>query len=181
MADQILPSPEILRELLNYEPSTGKLYWKPRPVDMFRREMDFKTWNTRFANKEAFTAKRKDGYLKGTLLGSVYYAHRVAWAVHYGEWPEDLIDHINMNTSDNRIDNLRASSHSENMRNTRRLSSNTSGVKGVSWCKKHSCWVANIKLDQSQIHVGYFEELSDAISARRMAAEKHHGEFARHE
>lgn len=176
MAKRIVPSPETLRDLLRYEPETGRLYWKARPREMFGTEHHWKTWNTRFADKEAMTANTL-GYLCGNINYVRHQAHRVAWAIYYGEWPEGDIDHINLIRSDNRISNLRLATKSENLRNIRRFSSNTSGYKGVSLHKKTGRWVARISTGTKYKHLGLFDDKEDARAAYMDAARKHHGEF----
>lgn len=81
------------------------------------------------------------------------------------------IDHINGNTQDNRLINLREVSHSENVKNARRRNDNTSGVSGVHWEKRRNKWRAYIKVANRRKYLGYFENFTDAVAARR-AAEK---------
>jgi hypothetical protein len=73
------------------------------------------------------------GYITIRVIYKSYLAHRLAWLYVHGEWPENLIDHINNNRSDNRICNLRKATKTENNRNTLRGSKNKSGVKSVFW------------------------------------------------
>ena len=117
---------EILRELLAYDPATGILTWKKRPVHFFPsntsrpQQLSANTWNTRFSEKQAFTAKNQDGYLIGKVLNIDFRAHVVAFALHTGKWPEDEVDHENHKRDDNRFENLKEATHIENMRNTKR-------------------------------------------------------------
>ena len=98
--------PEILHKLLTYEPDTGKMFWKPRPLELFKTIQQQRAWNTRHAHAEAFTYVHHDGYLSGSILNRSYMAHRVIWAMHYGKWPKYLA-HRNGRRDDNRITNLR--------------------------------------------------------------------------
>jgi len=76
---------EIVKELLDYDPKTGKLVWKNRDVKWFKdtknrtKEWVCKWWNNRFANKEAFTSKDSNGYLCGGILSVRVEAHRIIW------------------------------------------------------------------------------------------------------
>lgn len=178
MAKRIVPTPEQLRQLLEYDADTGKLFWKARPEEMFKSYRGFRTFEARFAGKEAFTAK-SHGYHVGRIFDVMHMAHRVAWAITYGEWPEEHIDHINLNGMDNRLENLREASRSENLRNIRIFSSNKSGHKGVSWDKKQGKWTARISTGKVYKFLGYFLRLEDAARAYQVAAKKHHGEFMR--
>ena len=167
-----LPSPELLRKLLRYEPDTGKLFWRHRPEGP-------NNWNARFSNKEAFTAFNCNGYKIGSVRSKPQLAHRVIWTIVHGVWPVGDVDHINGLRTDNRLINLRNVSKSINQRNAKMKSSNTSGHNGVHWYARAGKWKAEITLDWSKKHLGYFDDIADAIAARN-AAEAGHGFTERH-
>ena len=104
--------------------------------------------------------------------------HRVAWFLHYGEWPCRQIDHVNGNRSDNRIANLRLATNSENVCNRGKPKNNTSGFKGVSWNSGRRAWLATIRRKGSNKNLGYFATREAAADAYNRAALKYHGEFA---
>jgi hypothetical protein len=104
--------------------------------------------------------------------------HRVAWYLHYGQWPKQPVDHINGNRADNRISNLRLASPSENGRNRCRPKNNTSGFKGVSWNPKRKLWQATIKYEGSNKNLGSFATREKASLAYNRAALLFHGKFA---
>lgn len=170
-------SAEELRKLLRYEPETGRLFWLPRPVGMFKAKGE--TWNARFAGKEAFTAIQQDGYKIGKVFGRVLLAHRVIWALVTGEWPKNELDHRNRQGSDNRWANLREATRSENSRNTGVRSDSISGIKGVRWNKSANKWVAEIKANGDRIYLGCFDTPEEAGASYDAAAKRHHGDFAR--
>lgn len=178
MAKTSLPSPEILRQLLRYEPDTGKLYWRERPEEMFPTIHHAVTWNKRFSGKEAISAPNGNGYLQGRLLGRKVLAHRVAWCLSYGEWP-DTIDHANKDRSDNRLRNLRSVTRAENNKNLSRRKTNKSGVTGVLWYKRDSVWQARIRIGGKDVHLGYFKCIAEAALARHKA-ERTHGFHTSH-
>ncbi|WP_161489491.1 HNH endonuclease [Sulfitobacter sp. EhC04] len=178
MASKALPCPTVLRQLLRYEPETGKLFWKPRPAWMFPDDRASKSWNSRFSKSEALTAKANGG-LSGHIFGKVYLTHRVSWAIHYGEWPLSVVDHVNGNPEDNRISNLRLASHAENMRNRKKNANNASGLKGVHWCRTYLRWFASICVNKKRINLGSYPTKEAAHEAYCEAAERLHGEFAR--
>lgn len=102
-----------------------------------------------------------DGYIRMTaLLGCKYY------------------DHKNRNPLDNRRENLRKATHSQNMMNRNKLSNNTSGVTGVSWHKKSNKWQARISINGFEKTIGMFVDKEEAIKARLIAESKYYGEFA---
>jgi len=96
---------EELRNTIHYDPFTGKLYKK-----IFERD------GRSLSLEEAFLSE-SEGYLSGGHFGHNYSAHRMAWAIYYGKWPELEIDHINGDRSDNRIKNLRDVLHIVNVNN----------------------------------------------------------------
>lgn len=156
---------DYLRERLHYDPETGKLFWKDC-------EAMPKYWRTRWANKEAFTTL-KLGYLSGMVCSIEFGAHRAAWAVHYGKWPDGEIDHINGVRTDNRISNLREVSHQENMKNATMKKNNTSGVTGVFWHKPRKKWQVRIWVDQKNKSLGYYDTIEEATKVRQEANEKY--------
>lgn len=171
-------SPAILRQILSYDPATGVLRWKKRTVDMFRdgkhtAEHICAAWNSRFSGEEALSTDTGDGYLRGPIFKRNYLSHRVAWAVFYGYWPHDQIDHINGDRSDNRIKNLRVASNMENGKNAKLRDDNSSGSVGVSWSKRAEKWRSYITVDKKQKHLGYFHSLKEAIKVRSDAQSKY--------
>lgn len=166
-------SPNVLRDLVHYEPDTGALIWKPRGATQFSgsgrqtAEHNCAIWNGKYAGTPAFNHVRSNGYLGGKLRGRNYKAHRFAWAVFFGEWPTHDIDHINRDRADNRLVNLRAATRSENLRNTGLGHRNRSGVTGVSWARERAQWNAKIGVNGKQVNLGYFDTLEQAVEARR--------------
>lgn len=164
-----LPTPEELRALLRYEPATGKLYWLPRPARMFKTERDARLWNARFAGGEALVSVSPKGYMYGSIYGRSYVAHRVIWVLVHGREPAGDIDHINGVTDDNRPHNLRDVSPSINQRNRKMQSNNGSGCNGVSWDKARCKWRAYVRVGKDTRHLGRFDDIDDAIAARKDA------------
>ena len=110
-----------LHKYLMYNPWTGILYWKIKPAKQI-------IVNT-------IAGHKINGYIRIGLRGKEYLAHRLAWLFVYGYIPENDIAHIDRIRHHNWIKNLRESSRQCNVRNTGNYSTNTSGVKGVSWGK----------------------------------------------
>lgn len=94
-------------------------------------------------------------------------AHRLAWLMHFGAWPEAEIDHINHVKYDNRIENLRAVSGAENQRNKGMSIKNTSGLTGVHFCGKRNGWIGQYCKDGNKIYVGCFSTKHLAFEAVR--------------
>ena len=165
------PTPEILRQLLDYNPETGLLFWKIRPRNYFsgsRAEAEFKRWNGRYANKQAFTTLDSSGYYQGHIFGRAYLAHIIIWAIQTGEWPTFPVDHKDTNRTNNKYVNLRPSSTSLNAKNRRKDPRNKSGVTGVNWYKPSNKWRAQAVINGKNTHLGLFTNLADAAEARNI-------------
>lgn len=183
MAKRQLPSPEVLRQLLSYDPETGKLFWKARAPEWFEgakmpAEILAKRWNTRYAGKEALTAS-SHGYRAGSVLGRCEFAHRVIWAIAKGKWPDDQIDHIDGDRANNCLRNLREATCSQNHMNRPTQANNTSGIKGVSFHKPSNRWRAHVKVKGKQMCMGSFRDKESAKAAYIDGIKRLHGDFAR--
>lgn len=184
MAAKALPAREVLLQLLRYEPETGKLFWRERSPEMFDRttrspEHRAALWNAVYAGTEAFTnIARPKSSRNGTIFGVKYYAHRVIWKLETGEEAE-TIDHINGDPGDNRFANLRSVSAQENGLNRKRYAQNTSGIAGVGWHNDSGKWRASIRVEGKRKHLGYFDSIEDARTAR-LAAELQYGFHPNH-
>lgn len=139
---------------LEYDWGTGVLRWK--------------------RDDREVTSQDSDGYLHVNIAGKQYRAHRIAWLLHYGEWPSGIIDHINGNKADNRITNLRVVSFVENGQNRKLDARSKSGTSGVWWSPRQKAWKVYIRVNGRNIHLGYFKDKASAI-AKRKAAEAENG------
>jgi len=154
-------TPEYLCKILRYEPETGKLYWLERDESHGPRHRWF---NTRYAGKEAMTSRKNSGHMSGPIGGNTLMAHRVAWAIHYGAWPDGWLDHINGDPSDNRIENLRLADPAINSHN-RRQSSRPKGYWPGVGVKGNGRYFAQIQHDKRNHHLGYFACPTSAMIA----------------
>jgi hypothetical protein len=106
-------------------------------------------------------------------------AHRLAWALYYGDWPNGDLDHINFDRMDNRIENLRIASVAANQRNRGVQSNSSTGIKGVTRHKQTGKYMAKISLNKKATYLGIFDDPHEAAHAYNRAAIRLHGEFAR--
>jgi hypothetical protein len=170
-----LPTVAELRRRLSYNPETGLLTWLPRTPDMFAgatvaaRRKTCACWNGRFAGKPALIGIDVSGYLNGPVMGKYVKAHRVAWALHYGEWPKQKVSQRNGDHRDNRISNLRDVDHQTCHQNAKLSKRNKSGAAGVNWHKRTQRWCAFIRRDGKTKALGSFATFDEAAAVRKAA------------
>lgn len=157
-----------LRECVDYDPDTGLFTWRDRPLSHFKRAQSHAAWRATCFGKP-FGSILSTGYRRAIIDGERYLEHRLAWFYVYGVWPEEQIDHLNGDRTDNRIANLRCVSNAENHRNLTLFRNNTSGVAGVRFDKRYGTWKAVIWDSGRPVHLGSFLRKDDAVAARRDA------------
>lgn len=151
-----------------YEGSSGRLFWKQRPRHHFASLNACAVWNSKYAGALAGSPNVKKRW-STKINGTLYQNHRLAWALSTGTWPGDQIDHINGDPGDNRLENLRVVSNTENQKNRWRSKANTSGVNGVHWHTRDKVWTAHIRVSGKQKALGYFDTQESAAAARKSA------------
>jgi hypothetical protein len=150
-----------------FEYRDGVLYWKERPKCSRKPK----------GNMEAGTVSGH-GYKKLKVKKKFFYVHQVIFLLQHGFIPE-LIDHIDGNTNNNKIENLRASNKSLNACNSKPRVDNTSGHKGVTWGKVCKKWKARVNVNGRGIHLGVFEDFELACFVADEARRLFHGSHAR--
>lgn len=148
----------IFTDLLRYDKDSGKLYWTVAPNGRIK------------VGQEAGTIT-KEGYKRITYKGRTYLVHRIIWFLEYGYWPS-VLDHVDRDKLNNRIENLREATYSQNRYNIPRRSHNTSGYKGVS--RKGSGWAAYCNRE----YLGTFSTKEDAAKCYDIVARIMQGDFA---
>ena len=124
-------------------------------------------------------AKNKDSkYIQTRIKGKMIKLHRYIMNINNSNL---VVDHINRNPLDNRKSNLRICSYKENSFNKSIRVDNTSGIAGVSFHKINKKWKAKIKYNNLTIHLGYFEDINEALINRRVAEEILFGEYSPNE
>lgn len=161
-----LPSQDRLNEIFEYDPNNGNLIWKIR------------TSNRINIGDIAGCINTLD-YRTISIKGTAYLAHRIVYAMHHG--PESInglvVDHRDNCRLNNRLNNLRAATHAENLLNKFVQSNNRLGVRGV--VQIGNRFKATIQKDRVHERLGSFANLEDAIVARNEAVERLHGRFAK--
>lgn len=178
-----LPPQKALLEMFNYDPITGILIWKTRSQDSFVSRGTMLTWNTRYAGNVAGSKRRNANgkrwrvaiCLKG---GNTVSAHRIIWQLVHGSCPVNMyIDHINGDPWDNRLENLRLATPSQNQFNTHGRRPGYS-VKGASFHSRFKRWASCIRLNGRLKSLGYFSTKGGAASAYARASLRYHGKFS---
>lgn len=157
---------EALREVLEYDPVTGRFTWKDRPDDDFKTKRAAAIFRAKRRGREAFTYTGFGGYRETSLQGVGLLAHRVAVLLMTGSWPPQQVDHINGDRTDNRWCNLRLADQTTNNRNMAMPKSNTSGRVGVCYDKERGKWYAQGRSCKRQFNLGRFETMDEAVAAR---------------
>lgn len=145
-------SAEFVRELFDYDATTGALVWKKR-------------LSNRTAVGRVAGARDRHGYLVIGIRGRLYKAHRLAWLHAYGRWPRVHLDHINGVRHDNRINNLRECVDAENTQNVGINKRNRSGYTGVSWDTARHKWFSSIAVGGKTYALGRYDSPDAAYSA----------------
>lgn len=156
---------ERLKELIVYNPDTGSFTWR-----VPRRGV--------VVGGECGRISPATGYRDIGIDYKLRRANRLAWLYMTGEWPDAEVDHVNRIKSDDRWDNLRLASKSQNAANVDIKSSNTSGVVGVSWDMSRKKWLAQIRIDGKKKNLGRFDDIQAAVDAYNTAAREQFGEYA---
>ena len=149
-----------LKRRLSYDPETGCFFWI--------------VGNRKNRTGERAGSVNPCGYRVINIKNRLHREHRLAWLFVYGTIPSEDIDHINQDKSDNRIANLRLACSALNKQNLGLRADNKSGVRGVSWSKEYSKWVASIQVNYKMRMLGRFVNKEDAIAARIEAQQKYH-------
>lgn len=142
------------------------------------------SWSRKNGGRAPLVAGNVDNkYRRIKCKGKKFLAHRIAWFLHFGVWPEGQIDHINGDKLDNRLANLRDVDQFANQQNVGKRQNgwrpNTSGWKGVSWNKKGQIWQAEIRHNGDHTFLGSFTDIKEAAEEYIFAALKLHGDYAR--
>jgi hypothetical protein len=148
---------ETLKQLLDYNPATGVFTWKV-------------SRGGRVQIGSIAGCLHKNGYLDIGIKGRNYGAHRLAWLYTHGNWPINVIDHINGIKTDNRIDNLRDVSNRENHNNHAAHRSVLKKV-GSYWHKNNKIWISKIRINGKQVYLGSFKTEQEAHEAYLLAKE----------
>lgn len=150
---------EKLKDILEYNSLTGEWIW--------------------LHSKKIAGTVQKNGYRYIQIEKKLYQSSRLAYLYMKGKFPDNIVDHIDGNTTNDRWINLRPATMSENQYNKIIPSHNKSGTKGVFWDKRSQRWIARIRKENKTVYSESFRNKEDAIEARKQAEVFYHGEYRR--
>lgn len=154
---------EYLHELFEYR--DGILFWKVA-----------KAKRTKIGDKAG--AHKEKGYFHVGIDGTNYLIHRLIFCMHYGFMP-DFVDHIDGNPSNNKIENLREVTKSQNNCNSKVQKNNKSGTRGVTWIEPRKRWYVRCQVNNVSKSIGYFQDFELAELVAQEGRNLYHGEYAR--
>ena len=151
-----------LKEILHYNPYSGLFIWNI----------------SKGKCKKGFVAGtiRKPGYIQIGIKGYYYQAHRLVWLYIHGSFPDNHIDHIDHNGLNNRLNNLREATRSENMQNKIKAQQNnkSTGLLGAFKHTNRNSFIAQIRINGEQKYLGTFKTAQEAHEAYIKAKRKIH-------
>lgn len=154
---------QLICELFDYK--DGNLYWKVKT-------------SKKIIIGDKVGCLGNDGYIRVKINKKSYLLHRLIFCMFNGYMPKNA-DHKDCNKSNNRIENLREATPSQNSCNRKIVSNNTSGVKNISWHKLAKKWHVRVTVNKKLLNLGLFEDLELAELVAIEAKHKFHGNFAR--
>ena len=161
----------LVKDLFTYK--DGNLYWNDD-----RGTNKLKGKKAGYINK--IKSKKAGSYQQRAVIGikgKMHLAHRLIYLYHHGFLPE-VIDHKDGNPLNNKIENLRECTQTQNCQNKMKVS-DTPGAKGVSWHELNKKWYVRLRIDGIRRYFGSFDDLELASLVADEARAKYHGEFAR--
>lgn len=158
-----------------FEYRDGNLFWK--------KDVGYRVKKGKIAGCISVTKHKKQAwakYWRVVFNGKSYGNHNIIFLMHHGYLPTlpDCVDHIDNNSLNNNILNLRHATRSQNAINQKIRIDNTYGIKGVIWQKLRNNWMARIHVNCKHIYLGRYKNFFDACCARKSAENKYHGEFS---
>jgi hypothetical protein len=148
-----------LKSIFEYDPMSGTLRWKEGRSNMVKGSIAGCTHGS--------------GYKVVTIKSKMHKVHRVIWIMLFGQIPDKFfLDHINGNKADNRLENLRLATNSQNQQNRPAPKNSSSGYRGVNWHKQADKWMARICHNNKRITIGFFDTAEQAYEAYKTEAKK---------
>ena len=143
----------------------GVLYWKVQKSNVVK------------VGQPAGSLDEKTGYYRIHINSKLHKKHRVIFLYHHGYLPK-FVDHIDNNKLNNKIENLREATKSQNCMNQKVSTRNTTGIKGVMWHKRDKKWYVQIRVNSKCHSFGYYDDKELAELVAIEATNTLHKEFS---
>ena len=117
------------------------------------------------------------GYVVGKKKNQMIFIHKFIYA-NIDPSYKGIIDHEDRDRLNNQQYNLRPATKSQNIANSRFSIANKTGYRGVSWSKQNKNYQTQIRVNNTNIHLGYYDDLKEAAKIYNIAAKKYFGDFA---
>lgn len=158
----------------------GHLYFKERHRDEFSCDRTWKSTNAKVKGKlaEYIVDQIRYKYFTTCLNYKKFRTHRIIFCMTYGYMPKE-VDHIDCNPLNNKPENLRDCEPGKNQCNRGKQLNNTTGYKGVTYCKQSNKFVCQIGHKNKNIYGGRYDKAVDAAIAYNQLAIKYHGKYAK--
>lgn len=143
--------------------SQKELILKFKEISLTELNENFKVVDGQIYLKKPIGSLEKNGYLRIGHKGKLYLAHRLVWALEKGVFPDSILDHINGNRQDNRIENLRESTKRQNSINKKEH--RNGHLPGTTFCKNRNLWQSQITINKEHIFLGRFKTQIEAHEA----------------
>lgn len=176
MAKTQLLTPEELGKFIRLDPISGDMFWKERTREYTLEKLGIRAansvpqFNSDISGSPVNLNITSWGYYSFSLRGRQYSAHRAVYALHHGAWPKYQIDHVNGDRKDNRPENLRDVTRTENAQNQKKRTDNKSGYTGVRFEPVRNAWVAEIRVEGRYILLGRHKTRDIAYQIRKAAS-----------
>jgi hypothetical protein len=165
-------------DYFTYDADAGRLIWKDRPVECFPTPRGYSIWRSRFYGKAA--GYSKEGRVPTVCVDrKTHRVHRIIWEMHNGPVPGGLeIDHRNGIRHDNRLENLRLATRSQNQMNRGCERGTKLGIKGVAYHKNIDRYTVQVSKNKTVLYRGCFRTKGEAAVAYAKASLRYHGAFS---
>jgi hypothetical protein len=167
---RVYPDQAYLLECFKYDSVTGIVRWRFRPEYHFANKNVFKGWNVKYAGRKV-DGLNDNGYIQVAVDNTKWLLHRLIWKLHTGNDPPEYIDHKDHARSNNKWNNLRAATKSQNNMHRKQQ-------HGLYYDKRWGKWNVKIKKDRKTTYLGAFDSKEEALAVRKAAEKKYFGAFA---
>ncbi len=147
-----------------FEYRDGELFWKIKPA-----------MRVHVGDKAGWLDKNAT-HLRVLYKGKKVMVHRIVYLMHHGHLPE-CVDHVDRNPLNNKIENLREATKSQNSCNKKVRSDSGTGIKNVTYYRPSGKWRVAIAVNGKRKHIGYFADMEQAKIAAENAGKMYHGQF----